>query len=121
MDGGGTVDISCTLENDGSVSTQETVVTTPTPMPTATPAPGVSVTPGTPTATTAPQKDSDINDDGYVDGADVAAVVASYSTAQGDAEYNPKADFCGPTAAGSDGRINAYEVSCLIRDWNPRR
>lgn len=52
---------------------------------------------------------------------DVAAVVASYGTSQGEAGYNSAADFCGPNGDGSDGRINAYEVSCLIRDWNPRR
>lgn len=74
-----------------------------------------------PTATPVPQTDSDVNDDGFVDGADVAAVVAAYNTLQGEADYNPAADFCGPTGDGADGKINAYEVSCLIRDWNPRR
>lgn len=64
---------------------------------------------------------ANVNQDGYVDAADVSRVMSLYGTQLGEADYDQTVDFCGPQGDGADGQINAYEISCLIRDWNPRR
>lgn len=64
---------------------------------------------------------SEVTGDDYIDAADVAVVMAAYGAQEGEADYDQLADFCGPHGDGADGAINAYEISCLIRDWSPQR
>ena len=54
----------------------------------------------------------DIDNNNNINGIDLSAIVAAYNTADGDAAYNPLADF------DCSGTVGGLDLSALIANYN---
>jgi hypothetical protein len=59
----------------------------------------------------------DVNYDGKVDTADMAATGLALNTVPGDELWNPNADICGPAGSPPEGAVNVFDAAAVGRNF----